>query len=153
MRDSEITLNGAKPGDSDGGKAVESGKDAPGGIDFRSLPVSAPAAPAGQPGVPVRNLPGIPAAELDKEWSRIREAVDKGNIPSGAAIKTYLLYCCQQDGVNGGMWEVIACVSDILRLEEDYVIATEPGFLQLLEVLESEKTGKELQTALQAVPL
>ncbi|MDD5099064.1 MAG: hypothetical protein PHP35_01865 [Candidatus Colwellbacteria bacterium] len=75
----------------------------------------------------------------------------KGNIPSGERIKEYVLSCCQKDNISKDMEKVLVCISEILRLEEDYVVACEPGFIQLLSVLESDKSPQELQLALSEV--
>jgi len=95
--------------------------------------------------------PLIPLAELDKEWSGIRETVGKGAIPSGEKIRTYVLSCCQKGDISADIDKVLACISDILRMEEDYAVAAELGFTQLFAVLGSGKSGQEMQSALSAV--
>jgi len=122
-----------------------------GGIDFRSLPIAIQPVLAIQPNLQVPLQPKIPLAELDKEWSSIQEMVNKGNIPSGEKIKEYVLSCCQKGDISQDMEKVLVCISQILRLEEDYAVACEPGFIQLLSILESDKPPHELQLALSAV--
>jgi len=122
-----------------------------GGIDFRNLPITAQPVPAVPLGVQVPIQAKIPLAELDNEWSRIKEIVDNGSIPSGERIKEYVLSCCQRGDISAEVEKVLVCISDILRLEEDYALACEPGFVRLLSVLESDKPAQELQIALSAV--
>ncbi|MDD2703428.1 MAG: hypothetical protein PHC33_05430, partial [Candidatus Omnitrophica bacterium] len=151
----QITVEVDKAQDiaNDGGfrNVSETAKDKRGGIDFRSLPITTQPVLAIQPNLQVPLQPKIPLAELDKEWSSIQEMVNKGNIPSGETIKEYVLSCCQKGDISQDMEKVLACIFQILRLEEDYAVACEPGFIQLLSILESDKPPHELQLALSAV--
>jgi len=122
-----------------------------GGIDFRNLSITAQPVPVVQLGAQVSIQAKIPLAELDKEWSRIEEIVDKGSIPSGERIKEYVLSCCQKGDISGDVEKVLVCISEILRLEEDYALACEPGFVRLLSVLESDKPMQEMQVALSGI--
>jgi hypothetical protein len=88
---------------------------------------------------------------LDNEWKQIRGIVERGDIPSGERIKEYVLSCCQRGDISADVEKVLVCISDILRLEEDYALACESGFVQLLCALESDKPAQELQIALSAV--
>lgn len=127
------------------------GKDTKAGIDFRNLPVAAQPLPALQPGARVSVQPAIPLPELDTAWKQIRDMVDKGVIPSGKNIQEYVMSCCQKGDVSGDVEKVLACISEILRIEEDYGVAAEPGFIQLLCALDSNNNGPELQAALSAI--
>ncbi len=134
---------------SDGGMGTERNKVA--GIDFRNLPVVSQPVPVVRPDARIPVQPAVPPADLDKEWDSIREMVQKGQIPSGKKIKEYVMSCCREKDITQELEKVLVCISDILRLEEDYVIPCEPGFIQLLAVLESAQSPQELQQALSAV--
>lgn len=135
----------------DGGTVPVSIAEKSGGIDFRSLPVSPGSLSADFTGGQCAVVPVIPLSELDKEWERIKEMVDKGTIPSGEKLKEYILSCSQKQDIEHDIERMLACISEILRLEEDYVLAAEPGFVRFLAVLESDKPPSEMLRALSMV--
>ena len=109
---------------------------APGGIDFRQLPsITQPMLNSSFFKAPQRI---IPTAELDVVWSQIQKMVRGGIIPSGERLWEYAYSCCQQGSVQE-ITKVLACIADILRLEEEQAQTTEAGLKELLVLLESGK--------------
>ncbi|MDD5237834.1 MAG: GNAT family N-acetyltransferase [Candidatus Omnitrophica bacterium] len=121
---------------------------APGGIDFRSLPIQT------QPPDPLRDNPlrgQSPAGTipvLEDEWQKIQNMLQAGIIPSGQRIKEYLENCCSKDNFKQEIDKVLGCIADILRLEEERILSTEPGLREFLLILESDKPANELKIAL-----
>jgi hypothetical protein len=120
---------------------------APGGIDFRSLPITTQ---------PLINAPGlgfssqkiIPNASLDKEWGDIENMLNKGIIPSIERIREYLFASCSSQDCQARAEQALNCIADILRMEEDTCSPTEGALKQLLVLIESNKPAKELKTCL-----
>lgn len=122
------------------------------GIDLRNLPITTRALPAFQPGLSApMSRSKIPLSGLDEEWNGIRGAVDKGDIPSAEKLRDYIMSCCQRDDISADIEKVFVCICDILRLEEDYAVACEPGFIQLVAVLESGSSAPEMQNLLEEI--
>lgn len=144
------TLSRLKGADQDGESinVLETVKDDLGGIDFRSLFITSRSSPVIKPNPQEQINPGIPSSAIDKEWRDIQKTVSEGNIPSGDRIRKYVLFCCQRENLNKDVDNVIICISEILRLEEDYVVDCEPGFIRFLSILESYTSPQELQIAL-----
>lgn len=65
--------------------------------------------------------------------------LDTGIIPSIQRIKEYLEARCDKDNFSQELDRALSSVAGILRLEEEQVLATEPGFRELLVILESDK--------------
>jgi hypothetical protein len=132
-------------------KAMADGGRDLAGIDFRNLPIAVQSLPVIKQGSQLPVIPKIPPEQIDNQWNMIEKEVKKGNIPAGKTIRDYLLSCFQKKDVTTDLENVLVCVSRILRLEEDYAIVCEPGFLQLLAVVESNKVPQELQLALNSI--
>ena len=119
-----------------------------GGIDLRALPIVTQPMPA-MPGV---NLSAPPLSQhninLDTEWQEIQNMLNAGIIPSCQRIKEYLEVSCQSRDCSQRIDNVLSCLADILRLEEDRVASTEPVLKELLVLLESDKQASEMQLAL-----
>jgi hypothetical protein len=148
--DSRMLSDFVGEGELDGGSKKT--PDKKGGVDFRSLPINIqPAAGGALSGDPVSLKPSIPWKGLDKERDNIREMIHKGIVPLGEKIKAYALSVCQKHDIGPDVAQLLSCISDILRLEEDYALDCEPGFIQLLSVLESDKSPQELRLALSAI--
>jgi len=121
-----------RPGGRDGGQ--ERGDVA--GIDFRALPVNA--APAVAPTafmLPAEQL--IPAPEMENTWKEIENMVSRGVIPPGDRLKQYAATCWRNNSFAQHREKLLACVADILRLQEDQNLTTEPALQDLLVLLES----------------
>jgi hypothetical protein len=123
---------------------------APGGIDFRALPMTIKPVPAMAPGSRVTAPPALNIS-LDKEWSEIERMINAGIIPSIDRLKEYLESCGDSERLGRGMDKVIACIADILRIEEDRCELTDSALKQLLVLLESNKPAEELQVALLSI--
>ncbi|MFH0935889.1 MAG: hypothetical protein V1828_03420 [Candidatus Omnitrophota bacterium] len=127
-------------------------EDAKGGIDLRGLPIVTQ--PLSAPGLGVAPglgassplLRAVPVAQLSEEWRQIEKMLDSGIIPSTERIKEA---CYQQENLD--IDKVLACIAGILRLEEERVSSTEPALKEVLVLLESDKSTRELQVALSKI--
>jgi hypothetical protein len=144
--------NSARPGDSesrDGGdstkKATAAGQ--PGGIDFRGLPI------VNQPGslpvpIGINQLPSVNIADLDGEWLQIEKMTQSEMVPSTQRIKEFLGAACNKGALDKYAGGVLACIADIMRMEEEKAKATEPALREILILLESNQPDNELQQSL-----
>jgi len=108
-----------------------------GGIDFRGLPIaSQPLGAAFNPSGTY--LPSIHIADLDKEWKQLAQMSAGGMVPSLERINEFLGACRNQDKLDVYMDNVLACIAEILRNEEEEAQATEPGLRNVLVMLETE---------------
>ncbi|MFZ2385864.1 MAG: hypothetical protein WBE75_06660 [Candidatus Omnitrophota bacterium] len=134
--------------DGGGAEAREKTKpDKKGGIDFRAL--AAGVQPAS--GTAVSLKPAIPLENLDKELDDIRGMIHKGIIPSGEKIRNYAVSIFQKRDVRREVEEIRACILEILRLEEDYALDCEPGFVRLISVLEFGGSTQTMRPALSEI--
>ncbi len=120
-----------------------------GGIDFRSLPISAQS-PTGllttqQP------IQLIPAAKLGAYWQDIQKTLQENTVPSSDRILSYIQSCCDKEDAAQEIEKVVICITEILRLEEDQVIYTDPALKQILAILESRVSPVEIRAALSQV--
>ena len=88
---------------------------------------------------------------LDAEWQQIQNMIQAGIIPSGERIKEYLKVSCQKEGFSQEIDKMLACLADILRLEEEEVLPTDSTFKEILTLLESDKSAQEMQFALSKI--
>ena len=149
---SAVLMRGLGFKDNDGGDAVLSGvpaaanidgrtgqssnQDAKGGIDFRSLPVTAENADvSGGKILSSRPAAVIPAAALDRQWNAIRDLIASGKIPAARKIRDYWFFAGGSG--SGEKKKIVCCVMEIMRMEEEYAVPCEPGLLELLKALES----------------
>lgn len=113
----------------------------PGGIDFRNLPLLTQA---------INNLgtgiSSIPNFDLYSEWKEIKQLVQSGITPSGERIKEYLQVSCYRGKITENKKRVIACISDILRNQEEHRIPTDPILRDILVVLESNRSAEDFRT-------
>lgn len=130
--------------------AVHRLKEAPGGIDFRAVPIITNPVSATQMIVPNLNLKAS-SINLDKEWTQIQALVNSGIIPSCQRIKDYLQASCSSDDSSQRMEKMLTCIADMLRLEEEQVVNTSPDLKQLIALLESDKPKGELQLVLSSI--
>jgi len=114
-------VDAASENNKDGGK---------GGIDLRSLPIAIQPAVNPAPGGIPAGLPAVNIADLDKEWQQIQMQIQDEAMPY-ARIKEYVVSCKQQQA-KGRLDAVLACIADILRLEEERAIATAPELKEIL---------------------
>ncbi|MCX5708681.1 MAG: ATP-binding protein [Candidatus Omnitrophica bacterium] len=116
-----------------------------GGIDFRGLPiVNQPGAiPAG-----INQFPSVNIADLDGEWQQIERMAATEMVPSTQRLKEFLGACCSKGALDKYAGNVLACIADILRLEEEQAKSTEPALRDILILLESNRPENELQQSL-----
>jgi len=120
----------------------------PGGIDFRSLPITiTPVQNTGINKIPTLSLSPQNKLKLDIEWEEITLMLDAGIIPSTERLRGYLISC-----VNAGSLEesskVISFIADILREEESRGYNTEKSLKEILILLESEDNAQRIKAAL-----
>ena len=121
-----------------------------GGIDLRALPITTqkmqviPGANAGAPFLSRDERLYFDDAEL----VQIKKMIDAEMIPSTERIKEYLLACSRKKEFSRDVNKVLACIADILRIEEGRCLETGPEVKQFLVLLESNKPADELQRAL-----
>jgi hypothetical protein len=122
---------------------------APGGIDFRSLPVTAQ--PITGPLATQQPIQLIPSAKLGEYWQDIQKSLRDSTIPSSDRILSYIQSSCDKKDAGQEIEKVITCIAEILRLEENQVIYTDPALKQILTVLESRMSPAEIRAALSRV--
>jgi putative nucleotidyltransferase with HDIG domain len=131
-----------------------------GGIDLRALPIvtqpmgiqglaplSSGLVPLGRP----QNALAGTDPKLDEEWREIQNMLNAGIIPSCERIKEYLQASCQSQDCSQRIDNMLACLADILRLEEERVCASELVLKEILVLLESDKPANEMQIALSRI--
>ena len=79
--------------------------------------------------------------------------IQAGIIPSSQRLREYLQACWQKQDFNQEVDKVLSCLADILRLEEEKILPTEPSLKELLILLESDNTAKDLQLALSRITI
>lgn len=121
--------------------------DAKGGIDLRALPiVSQP-----QLNTPIGNIPifrPLVNINLDESWDQIQNMLKVGIIPSSERIKEYLQSCYGKENTDQEINRILVCIADILRLQEERVVDTDPYLKEMLALLESDKSVDDMQFAL-----
>ncbi|MFA5092445.1 MAG: PEP/pyruvate-binding domain-containing protein [Candidatus Omnitrophota bacterium] len=122
-----------------------------GGIDFRFLPIvtqSMGSLKASMRGIPVNTLQQI---NLTREWSDINRLVSSGIAPSTERLKEYFAASCFKGNLDTDNQKIIACISDILRMEELTCSTTDATLKDILVVLGSGRSGEDLKLALSGV--
>jgi hypothetical protein len=103
-----------------------------GGIDFRQLPGSEGRAgvfPAGFADIPV-----LSSVQLEREWRQISKMVEMGVIPSEGRIREYAVNCVRRQAPRD---ELIACIAELLKLEEEKCVRTSPTLRDTLVLLDT----------------
>ncbi|MGE5308546.1 MAG: 2-phospho-L-lactate transferase CofD family protein [Deltaproteobacteria bacterium] len=136
--DNDDFSNGSMLDESKDGGAAPS---APGGIDFRGLPMNIQ--PMGSFSGMDFNLPQLSQAELDridvaKEVSRLRGLVRCGSVPSDERVTGLVAACVQKRGEGAQLEEILLCLSDILKLEEENAQETSPEIRKALAIADSQ---------------
>jgi SAM-dependent methyltransferase len=140
-------LPGFAPGEIDEESSSPVTPDAKGGIDFRALPITTQPLMNTQLG----NMPAprpLVSINLDESWGQIQNMLKAEIIPSSERIKEYLQACCGKKDMDQEMDKVLACIADILRLQEERAISTDLSLKEMLGLLESDKSGNEMQFVL-----
>jgi len=118
---------------------------APGGIDFRNLPIVTQAISNIQLTLHRMSLSKARSIDLDKEWRDIQSMVKARISPSAERIKEYVQLMALKGGTEEQKEEVISCIAQILRLDEEECCASDSGFKDILVLLESGRSAEELQ--------
>ncbi len=113
------------------------------GIDLRELPLGT---------VPLENQGMFPAGtvpsqeeyinQLNMEWSNIKEMMSSGKITCPLEISKYLQVSIDKNKPKDSIEEIFSCISQLLRMEEDLAVPTEPALKEFLVLLE---TGSHTQ--------
>lgn len=140
---------------------------APGGIDFRFLPIvtqsmdnlklaiqgqnlgDRPLAalgvrPPAKGSVPIERYKNI---NLTQEWRDIERLVKTGTVPSAERLKEYFAASCFKGSLDSDMDKITSCIADILRMQEELCCSTDPTLKDILVVLGSGRSGEELKLA------
>jgi len=120
----------------------------PGGIDFRSLPIITQPMPGIAGGLPQKD---ISALQLDPQWQEIQRMLASGIIPSGERLKECLKSHCTKEDMQPEINNILSCIADIFRLEEDKATSTDPALRKFLVLLESGKSSQELKQGLNQI--
>jgi len=123
--------------------AVAQETKAPGGIDFRFLPIVTQSMSNLRTSIRTMPQSSLQRINLTQEWSDIEHLVKAGITPSGERIREYVQVSCLRG--NSDMQKVVSCIADILRLEEERSYPTEAMLKDILVVLESGRSVQELK--------
>jgi|GEM_PF-6491190 len=99
-----------------------------GGIDLRSLPIVSHPGSVLSAGVNSR----LVDMDMEGEWKHIRNMVNSGFIPNMERLRDYAAACCQKGIIDRQKENILLCAAEILRIEEDKNLDTDPGMKALL---------------------
>lgn len=113
----------------------------PGGIDFRALPMTIQ--PMGSFSGLNFNLPQLSQVELgninvDSEIRQIKNMIQSGIIPSGQRIKELVAACMQKKVMSSRVDNLLLCLVDIFKLEEENTIESSPELREVLAIIDSQ---------------
>ncbi|MDD4894860.1 MAG: hypothetical protein PHW54_06060, partial [Candidatus Omnitrophica bacterium] len=117
----------------------------PGGIDFRNLPIVKKAVGNLKPAIGSTDINRLKSINLDREWQEIESLVSSGAIPKAERLKTYIQASCCNGDMN--VDKVISCIADIMKIEEEGYLPTEPMLIDILITLESANSPQQLKAA------
>ena len=119
-----------------------------GGIDFRSLPIVTRAISNLSANIAGSAITRLQDIDLSQEWRDIQNLTQSGITPSPERIKEYLQGLFLKDNYSREKAQnVILCLADILRLEEENYLATDSLLKDILIVLSSTNDTPELKEA------
>jgi len=129
----------ASPPDNSGGTDV-------GGIDFRFLPIVTVSMDKLR--ASIRNLPfdNLRRMDLVQEWKDIERLLNSSIPPSAERLKDYFAASYFEGSFDSNRDKIVSCISDILRMEEQSCVSTDPVLKDMLVVLGSGRSAKELKT-------
>jgi hypothetical protein len=122
-----------------------------GGIDFRFLPIVTQSMDSLKASIRAMPQASLQRINLTQEWSDIERLVSSGIAPSAERLKDYLAASCFKGNLDSDMNKIVSCISDILRMEEETCCSTDPTLKDILVVLGSGRSGKELKAAFSGV--
>jgi len=140
------TIEGGAPNEAPGsaGAALSAPRNA-GGIDFRALPIVTRAMADLSAGASGINMAQLKNMDLDKEWSDIEQMVSSGIAPSGERIKEYLQAASVKGELGDDVDKILACISEVLRMDEESCSASDETLKDILVVLGAARSAEELQ--------
>ena len=119
-----------------------------GGIDFRNLPIVTQARSNLSANILGLAITRLKDTDLKQEWLDIQNLTRAGISPSPERIKEYLQGLCLKDDYSGEKAKnIILCLADILRLEEENYLATDALLKDILIILSSTDNASELKEA------
>jgi|GEM_PF-3927692 len=119
-----------------GGK--HDGVDAPGGIDFRAIPmITRPMGTLSGLSVSLPKLSNVENINLDEELRQIQKMLAAGITPSGERMKEYVAACYQKGELKTYVDGIVGCLVDICKLEEQKVAQTPKEVKELLLIMDS----------------
>ncbi|MBI4982789.1 MAG: hypothetical protein HZC15_06635, partial [Candidatus Omnitrophica bacterium] len=109
-----------------------------GGIDFRVMNiVTQPMAGLTSLNLKLPVLANLAEYNLDEEFQQIQKMLQAGIAPSGDRIKEYLAACQQKGQWNNRIADVVGCLAEICRIEEDNVREVSPGIKEAILLADS----------------
>ncbi|MBI4706829.1 MAG: hypothetical protein HY761_02765 [Candidatus Omnitrophica bacterium] len=115
-----------------------------GGIDFRNLPIVTQAITnlklSSSSAMSMVKLQDI---NLNQELGDIQKTVEAGIVPSTDRIKEYVARSCLKGNLDAQ--KVVSCIANMLRLEEEHCVSTDPMLRDILVVLESNRSLESLR--------
>jgi hypothetical protein len=111
-----------------------------GGIDFRALPMTIQ--PMGSFVGLNFKLPQLSQAELakmniDSEMQQIQQMIASGILPSGQRVKELIAACNQKKEMGARADNLLLCLIDICKLEEENAYETEPELREALVIVDA----------------
>ena len=111
-----------------------------GGIDFRALPMAIQ--PMGSFSGLNFKLPQLSQRELakmniDLEMQQIQNMASSGILPSGRRIKELIAACVQKKEIAARADNLLLCLIDICKLEEENAYDTEPEMREALVIVDA----------------
>jgi len=94
--------------------------------------------------IPLNNLQRI---NLTREWSDIERLVNSGITPCAERLKEYLAASCFKGNLDTDMDKIVSIISNILKMEEVTCSSTDPLLKDILVVLGSGRSARELKEA------
>jgi hypothetical protein len=96
----------------------------------------------------IRNLPfdNLRRMDLVQEWKDIERLLNSSIPPSAERLKDYFAASYFEGSFDSNRDKIVSCISDILRMEEQSCVSTDPVLKDMLVVLGSGRSAKELKT-------
>ncbi len=127
----------------------------PGGIDFRFIPIITQAMTNLSSGFKLTSDVKLKLnrVNLDEEWSQIDRLASSSISPSPERVKEYIQAACIQNRLGQeDINKIILCIANTLRCDEERCSKSEPALMDILIILESQKTPQQLNKAFLGIP-